>query len=699
MKTNKKTREVAPPLKAARDKGSLSSYRRIYNKIFNTEFRQGWLFVLLALVCLLAFSIKIRYDEYRAWQKEPQRYFAKADMPLMTTHDAYYWLRVAREYRDGTIDKILYPDITEVPLISIVAAKLSWFFNNSLHKTAIFLTLLLPGLFVIPLFLYFHKIGSPPSGVLGSLIGTATLPYLTRTCLGSFDTDLMNLFFPFLASFFILLTNNRDKKYTYIYAALTGLTMLVFYWWYDKAGFTTIYFFVLLGYLIAHRIEKKTLLYSALIYTLFANPIHLWNGFSYIVWFIKYYVISLAYAGELVFPKVVKTISEASHLSFVDLLSWILRPGLLSLTGLVSFIGFSVFKWKKLIPLIPIFSLGVLSFVSSNRLAMYLAPFVGVGYGFMLSAVFNKIFSKTGVTRLLKVVAVYSLSFLVFFLITLKTTIFFIPQPAISAAVYRAFMDFKDRLPKGSVIVSWWDFGYALQDATGHDVLLNGSGRQNEVTTNLLARGLITDSQRELYNILSLVTRKDKELDSLLNSAKTHTELIAALKTYNSRPDSDNIYLLFTEDMVGLTTLDKYISIQTLGTWGAASAQKSFGSNLLNCQTAGPNNSMMKCNDNVFDPVNGLLNGYIPAKKTILVKDGYIYTENRHNRKEGVYVELLGRKVNNVLNIAAIKVLPEEDYNTNINQMFLLGNYDRELFEEVYMSLPDVRLFRVKVKK
>jgi dolichyl-diphosphooligosaccharide--protein glycosyltransferase len=40
--------------------------------------------------------------------------------------------------------------------------------------------------------------------------------------------------------------------------------------------------------------------------------------------------------------------------------------------------------------------------------------------------------------------------------------------------------------------------------------------------------------------------------------------------------------------------------------------------------------------------------------------------------------------------------LPEEIYRSNFNRMFLLGEYDSTLFEEVFRRYPVARVFRVR---
>ena len=62
-----------------------------------------WIFILALLVCYTV-SVNVRYQQFVSWQNNPKAYFV-GDRPMMTTLDAPYWLRMAREYNDGIYGK------------------------------------------------------------------------------------------------------------------------------------------------------------------------------------------------------------------------------------------------------------------------------------------------------------------------------------------------------------------------------------------------------------------------------------------------------------------------------------------------------------------------------------------------------------------------------------------------------------------
>ena len=171
-----------------------------------------WLFVAVLLACFV-FSAGVRYQQFETWKQTPAAYFV-GERPMMTTLDAPYWLRWAREYNEGTYGQkdalSNYPkntktfqdrnipqkfrdppkisstsssssqpsssgareiNIRNIPLLSSIIALLAPFFNYNYYLTGTLLIPVLASLFILPLGIYFFRIGVPASGLLGGLIG------------------------------------------------------------------------------------------------------------------------------------------------------------------------------------------------------------------------------------------------------------------------------------------------------------------------------------------------------------------------------------------------------------------------------------------------------------------------------------------------------------------------------------------------
>jgi hypothetical protein len=67
----------------------------------NLEMKNNfWLFIGVLLACFLV-SALVRYQQFETWKKTPAAYFV-GERPMMTTLNAPFWLRLAREYNEVT---------------------------------------------------------------------------------------------------------------------------------------------------------------------------------------------------------------------------------------------------------------------------------------------------------------------------------------------------------------------------------------------------------------------------------------------------------------------------------------------------------------------------------------------------------------------------------------------------------------------
>jgi dolichyl-diphosphooligosaccharide--protein glycosyltransferase len=86
----------------------------------------------------------------------------------------------------------------------------------------------------------------------------------------------------------------------------------------------------------------------------------------------------------------------------------------------------------------------------------------------------------------------------------------------------------------------------------------------------------------------------------------------------------------------------------------------------------------------------------IPLRAALFVNDGYVVDQKIYSKNfeadQGYYLQVLMK--NN--KIYMILVADDRLFPTNFNQQFLLGNYDRRYFEEVYNNFPVARVLKVK---
>ncbi len=214
--------------------------------------------------------------------------------------------------------------------------------------------------------------------------------------------------------------------------------------------------------------------------------------------------------------------------------------------------------------------------------------------------------------------------------------------------------------------------------ATFHD-----GGDQQSPKTHFIARGLISDEPDELYDITQYLAT---EGNRGINANNTSPEaLLAAVRNPQLKP-WDPIYLFFTADMTG-----KYGAISKLGSWDIVNGgSKPRGYQNLACNKI--TNEEMNCRGAKIDLKAGKINNQITLKRVVFIRDGQVLRDQDFRHSQGYTLQLLvaGQR------IVEVQLIDEVVFRSNYNQMFLLGRYREDLYEETYNAFPFSRLYREK---
>ena len=714
-----------------------------------------WIFLVVTLICY-GYSVAVRYQQKMVWEENPSHYFVDGS-PMMTTLDSYYWLRLAKEIDrglPGENDSLRdFPDgkKLEAPLISVLIAAIAPLFDNNFYRAGFYLMMFLSGLFIFPLAIYFYSIGYPMTGLLGGVIGSISHEYLIRTGIGRIDTDALILFFLFSASALVLKASQTRILYrVLVYSGLTGISVYLLTEWWGKSVFVlpfaaTLCLAMLLsqnGYVSEDRERKKVrqifqrlitwrqLLVTSLTLVVFMvcasgfeiRPLRSLDFFSKPVEYAEQYLgigakeietsdtAGKSATKKTTFPSVLQTITEARRLPIETSLAQLLRSPALSAVGLIGFLLFSVVHWKKLIPLLPVFAVGLLVFYSARRFGMFLGPFVGIGYGYLLTVFLGFIFwcfsiakhkgfiSKTGsivaVVKFPKIVLShskellsYSCAGLLFIFLSTNTWAGRAPLPSVPVPVFRAFSDVNDILPTDSALYTWWDYGYALTEiadrATFHD-----GGSQMSPKTYFIARSIVSGSQNELYNTISFLTTEGlRGIHRLLN--QPHSGENKFDQVFSDPPvlEKENVFVVYTNDLIG-----KYAAINSIGRWDSVRQRPGPRTGYRNLKCDQLKGFELRCQIGSVDLIKESVIGRTPLKQTVIVADGYVKRSIEYPRKQGKYLQILlqGKK------LQSVQIVSKSVYLSNFNQMFLLGKYDETLFRQHYIAFPWVRVFEVR---
>ena len=681
-------------------------------------------FLVFSFLIPIIIGLFLRFEDLTFWEKNKDKFYLKDGRPILTSVDGYYFARYGNEYLKGSYKadetdplrfvpdnilkleddnydiKVKYPD--PIPLESWLAANLSKVFNQPIENIALWLTPILAVLVVIPLVLIFRNIFDLYlTGFLGALTTVVSFAYLSRTSIARFDTDSLNLFFPFaIVLFFLKILEEKKEKAKYIYSIIAGIFLYLYYWWYDHPDLVVLLLIIYVVVLLISKfnnLSKSDFISLALI-VLFTNPLVIIKG---LIPLTKRIISFSVYApsSDYPYPSVISSISELQKYDFFRLAELTIGNEILFLLGIFGTILFFVKFWRKALLLVPLFLIGLMAFKDGYRFTMYLAPFIGIGLGFILDLLLE--FIREGKRNLIRVFLIPLLTILILF-VNLESIIHK-TKPKIPRPLAEEFILLKDLTPKDSWIWTWWDFGYPIQFFSERGTYFDGS-TQGTPKLYYVAKSFITNSPEEAYNIIMSISSVGVEKLEYLREKKKEPvdKIVSDVKNGKFIKDLKNsVYLLFTEDQFG-----KLYWIYYFGSWDF---KKKTGKHRRIKFLSGCKNETLT----VLSCLNGLVkldlkNGLIVAKKinlhskkvegTKVIKIKFIASKVGNDYRiinkndKGLVFELVSNKNGRTFFL----LMDEETFNSMFNQMFVLRNYDKKYFELVRDNFPTAVLYRVK---
>ena len=658
------------------------------------------LFLSIAILFPIFIGLYVRFDDLEVWKQRQNFYFQ--ERPIFTSYDAFYFARWSKEYLNGTFkggetdplrfvpDKGKYPPI--IPMESWLGAKLAQLLGTHIENVALWLSPLLSVFFVIPFVFYFYKIGFPLSGFSGALLGVISIVYLTRTSIVRYDTDSLNLFFPFAIA--LALLNSliaKSQKLRILNLTIAGILSQLYYWWYLHPGLIiAIDAFYLIALLFEKEktIKDKFILFLVLL--IFSNPLIVSEGVTNFINLAKIYLINVFKPEVSGFPNIHKTIDEAIHFEIARLSEATAGNFFLFAIGFSGLVLLILKKFKELFLLLPVLFIGLMSFFGGSRFIMYLAPFVGAGLGYLaerlLEYIDDSFLSKY--RELSSIPALPILSSAILFSNPLSLS--FTAIPKLNPNLIRDFIKLAEITPPNSWIWTWWDFGTAIQYYAGRAVYHDGQS-QGSPKTYFIATTFTTDNPQIAYNtILGVSYLGASGIKGLLKEGRKPQEIRNLMFSgAYAQPVENPIYWIFTGDEIA-----KFAAISYLGTWNF---EEKRGTELpihsLYCFNIRAD--IIKCAETIIDLKNGYLYNSskpIPIKR-VIVKEEKNISELDFSRGK-LYVEVIRRK-----ETSYAFLLSKEAYKSLFNQMFILRKYSPKYFEIVYDDFPHMVVYRLKTFK
>jgi dolichyl-diphosphooligosaccharide--protein glycosyltransferase len=659
--------------------------------------------ILILPLCIMfvyGLSYYQRHAGYAEWMSNRNAYVVD-QVTAMSTLDSYHWIKMARDLDNGKLgsgkpDPLkAYPDNYDYPdrpsLLAHFISLASHLTGGDYYQGALLLPPLLAGLFVFPLFLYCSTLGFGSAAVLGGLIGSFSIAYHSRSNHGYVDTDMLNLFFPLLISAFIaLIGKERSPRVNLLLAGAAGATMFLFNWWYQLPLFFLLYLPFIACHLVLARINRRQIPILLLVFTLFTGPHNVWESAASLTYFINS-IFFPNVSGQITWPDIFMTIVEAQHLSVFAKLERVHGLIPLVLAGFAGLTLLYILRWRQLAPITPILLIGLWSLAGQRRFLMYLAPFIGIGIGVLIAFAAERLLDKTRIRQQVTQTIAAALMILLFFSTTGYTAYHIVPGALPDGGTLKAILEVKQRVPKHSAMFTWWDTGYPLMEvgefATYHDGALHGGLR-----TTLAGKAFSSHHQEEMVSLLAYLEEHGfTAADSLAkHEAKSGPELMQRIFSHPPVFRGRNVYVLYTEHMIRT-----FSGISLFGAWDFDKpTQEPLLYEYMTCFSI--NDSAINCREAKVDLAQGIITdgtNELPLKAVVFVNDGMVV--DTFSYAANVADDYLQVVMKNGL-IFEVQVLEERLFRTNFNQQFILGNYDRRYFEEVYNNFPVARVFRVR---
>lgn len=221
---------------------------RFNTPIFDTINRHKRLLIVLSLLLIYLFGAHLRYEDFPHWHDIPGAYEYQGEYQ-MTNFDSYYYLLAARALREGTYDTLdesrRIPNGMSRPIIpplsSLSAVLLSDIFAIPIPTIAIFFPVILAPLLGIVIF-YIGRYFSIQAFfcLVAAFLTILSYSYVTRTRIGVFDTDCLNITLMYFNTWLATKTVTEDRALRKSLLAALCLTTIIYAAWWSTGSYIAI---------------------------------------------------------------------------------------------------------------------------------------------------------------------------------------------------------------------------------------------------------------------------------------------------------------------------------------------------------------------------------------------------------------------------------------------------------------------------
>lgn len=466
--------------------------------------------LLMLITIAYLFSISLRFIWVNEFSAQPQ--FHWNNELMISNNDGYYYAEGARDILQGHHEK---NDLSPVDsAMSKLTALLAKIVPVSFETLILYMPSFIGSLIVIPLVLIGRALNQTTMGFIAALIASIANSYYNRTMTGYYDTDMLNIVFPVLEmySLILALTHQRNR-----YLIPITISIALYQWWYPQAyaldsalflmiiGFTllfdrkNIYFykialFILVGILSLSIITKIGLAVTLfaifhfqkersekIFWYLFAGIVGIYfytGGIDPILGLLKGYVFrgtqENAITSSLHYYNVMSTVREAGQIPFTIFAERISGH---TITFVFACIGYllALIAYRPLLVTLPLAGLGFIAMFAGLRFTIYAVPAMAIGFAYLLmwsTQRIEKSWLRTLSLSVLTGLAIYP---------NYAHIREYMTPTVLTDQEVVALNELGKIASKEDYVVTWWDYGYPIRYYSDIKTWIDGGKHSGDV--------------------------------------------------------------------------------------------------------------------------------------------------------------------------------------------------------------------------
>jgi len=692
--------------------------------------------VLLLMMVAYLFSIAIRMIWVYQFDGNPS--FMWNGELMINTNDGYAFANAARDLLTGIspedgVKKAVHHYSIGLVYLTYALAKWTPF---SLETVILYLPAVISSLMVIPVILTARLMGQTFLGFFAALLGSIAWSYYNRTMVGYYDTDMFSVLLQF-SIFYTMLQVIYHKNISSV--LLTAFLIFIYPLFYPQ-GMTIVFamFVVMVVYL---GLEYKNIIkkdetddfkegaisfYGSIILLSISLMLSLSLGIRVALFAIATVVLlkgklshkqmmvgaGLLFIGFLIFSnvfgsiigrvfgfldrgveseglhfyQVIQTVREAGSIPFSTMANRISGSQIGVIFSLIGYIML-VIRHKPFILALPMIGVGILSLWAGLRFTVYAVPIAALSAIYFFWTISMFISTKRGFR---------------YFIVGIATAMMLYPNithiigykvpTVLNKTEVSDLVKLKKIASPKDYTIAWWDYGYPIWFYSDTNTLIDGGKHTND---NFIVSKILLTSSQELAATLSRVSIESyvesnytKVTDTLFKNNKQNqidpnfilTELESG--SYPLPPKSRDIFLYLPYRMMNILSTVAIFGNIDLRTGKEERKVVFYPTNAVNNK----NGIIRFRNGIVFDSVKGEIQ--IGSERGLVrnsiitqnIANGKMLSQSQHYHMDGKYVVIYMKSYGRFI------VMDIEIFNSTYVQMFILGKYDKNLFELVVSS-------------